>query len=287
MPSNSRGSKNKSKPSATRLPNPTPQTLLIALQAQYATRLHMFLIVAASVSIALLATRLMHSAGVSEMWIRYAAALLLAYGTFFVGVWVWLHLSQYGRHLRADWGRKNEWSGDPGVDIVPNVNIGSGGVARTPTELPFQGGGGSFDGGGASGSWDAPQTSVSLDLPGSDVLDGVGSVADVGDEGGCLLIIAGILIAIALFAIFGATFYVVYQAPAILAEVIFEVLLGSPLARGARALDSANWAAILLKKTWKPFSLMAAAAMAFAIFCHVALPGISTAGQAIEMLLKQ
>ena len=266
--------------------NPTPQSLLTSLQSQYWTRFHMVLIIAACVSMAVLTTRLMLSAGVMQMWVRYAAALLFAYGTFFMGVWVWLHLSQYGRHLRADWGRRERWQGD-GLDIVPNINIGGSGSA-TPAELPFQAGGGNFDGGGAGGSWDVPaDTSVSVEMPGSGVLDGVGGIAEAGgDEGGCLLIIAGILLAIALSAVFGATFYVIYQAPAILAEVIFEVLLGSPLARGAKALDSANWVSVLLKKTWKPFALMAAASMAFAVFCHIAFPQVTTAGQAIEMMLK-
>lgn len=281
------GGRRKAEKTKTQSPNPTPHSLLIALQSQYWTRLHMVLIVAASVSMAVLTTRLMLSAGVAEMWIRYAMALLFAYGAFFIGVWVWLHLSKYGRHLRADWGRRNQWSPDAGLDIIPNLPI-SGGSAN-PVELPFQGAGGGFDGGGAGGSWDVPDTSVALDMPGSGILDGVGGVADVGDvgdEGGCLLIIAGVLLAIALFAVFGATFYVIYQAPAILAEVIFEVLLGSPLARGAHALDSANWPAVLLKKTWKPFALMAGAAMTFAVFCNVAFPQVTTAGQAIEMMLK-
>jgi hypothetical protein len=268
-------------------PNPTPKSLLIALQQQYSTRFHMFLIVAASISIAVLTTRLMLLAGVTVMWERYAAALVLAYGTFFVGVWVWLHLSQYGRHLRADWGRRNNWTPDGNVDVLPNFNVGG---TSNPVDVPFAGGGGSFDGGGASGSWDIPaDTSVSVDMPGSGLLDGNSSLGDIGDAGdgeGCLLIIAGILIAIALTAVFGATAYVIYQAPAILAEVIFEVLLGSPLARGAKALDTANWAAALLKKTWKPFALMAGAAMLFAIYCSATFPQASTAGQVFDLMSK-
>ena len=270
----------KSKPA----PAHTPKTLLIALQKEYSTRFHMFLIVAACISVAVLTTRFMLSAGVTVMWERYATALVLAYGTFFVGVWVWLHLSQYGRHLRADWGRRNNWSADVPLDALLNLNIGGG--TANPVDMPLQVGGGTFDGGGAGGSWDVPDTSVSLDKPGSGLLDGVSSVADVGDEGGCLLIIAGALIAVALVAVFGATAYVIYQAPAILAEVIFEVLLGSPLARGAKALDSANWASMLLKKTWKPFALMAAAAMSFAVYCNVAFPQVTTAGQLMQMILK-
>lgn len=269
-------------------PNPTPKGLLIALQKQYSTRFHMFLIVAASISIAVLTTRLMLTAGVTVMWERYAAALVLAYGTFFAGVWVWLHLSQYGRHLRADWGRRNNWTPDGNVDVLPNFNVGGG--TASPVGVPFEGGGGSFDGGGAAGNWDIPaDTSVSVVMPGGGLLDGTGSLGDIGDVGdgeGCLFVIAGILIAIALTAVFGATAYVIYQAPAILAEVIFEVLLGSPLARGAKALDSANWAAALLKKTWKPFALMASAAMVFAIYASATFPQAATAGQVFDLMLR-
>ena len=283
------GSRRKSKPAAGASAAPTPQSLMASLREQYWTRFHMFLIVAASIAMAVLTTRILLNLGVTAMWVRYAVALSLAYGAFFTGVWVWLHLSQYGRHLRADWGRRRDWSGDQGIDIVPNLNLGgSSSSSSAAADLPFQGGGGSFDGGGAGGSWDLPDTSVSVESPGSGVLDGVSNIADVADadEGGCLLIIAGILLAIALSVVFGATLYVIYQAPAILAEVVFEVLLGSPLARGARALDSANWAAVLLKKTWRPFAMMAFAAMLFAIFCNAAFPGAATAGQVIDLMLK-
>jgi hypothetical protein len=108
----------------------------------------------------------------------------------------------------------------------------------------------------------------------------------VGDEGGCLLVIAGILLAIVLFAIFGATAYVVYQAPAILAEVVFEVLLGSPLARGANALGSANWPSVLLAKTWKPFAIIAAMAIGFALFCKVYFPEVASVGQLLHLFGK-
>ncbi|MEQ1516296.1 MAG: hypothetical protein ABL931_07390 [Usitatibacteraceae bacterium] len=267
-------------------PNPTPHSLLVALQQQYSTRFHMFLIVAASISVAVLTTRLMLTAGVVVMWERYAAALVLAYAAFFAGVWVWLHLSQYGRHLRADWGRRRDWTPDGNIDVLPNINVGGG--TGDASGASFGGGGGTFDGGGAGGSWDIPAdaASVSVDMPGSGLLDGAGSIGDVGDGEGCLVVIAGILIAIVLAAVFGATIYVVYQAPAILAEVIFEVLLGSPLARGAKALDTANWAAALLKKTWKPFGLMAGAAMLFAFFCNSVYPQAATAGQVIDLMLK-
>ena len=52
-------------PAPTAASNPTPKSLLIALQKEYSTRFHMFLIVAACISVAVLTTRLMLSAGVT------------------------------------------------------------------------------------------------------------------------------------------------------------------------------------------------------------------------------
>ena len=69
------------------LPEPTPQSLMFKLREMHATRFHMFLIVGTCIAIALLVTRSMLSLGVTEMWVRYATALIAAYATFFVGVW--------------------------------------------------------------------------------------------------------------------------------------------------------------------------------------------------------
>jgi hypothetical protein len=270
------------KPQKARLPNPTPQSLMVALRTRHFTRFSMTLIVATCICLALLTTKFLYSMGVLDMWVRYLVALFVAYGAFFIGVWIWLHLSPYGRHLRSQRKRDEDWI-DANVDLPsPSGHSVDGG---------FQGGGGSFDGGGASGSWDVANPSVSVEFPGSsssagNALGDIASAADVGDEGGCLLVIAGILLAIVLFAIFGATAYVVYQAPAILAEVVFEVLLGSPLARGAKALDSANWPAVLLAKTWKPFVVIAVMAIGFALFCKAYFPEIASIGELLYLFGK-
>jgi hypothetical protein len=250
-----------------------------ALRTQHFTRFSMTLILATCICLAVLTTKVLLAVGVLDMWVRYLVALFVAYGAFFIGVWIWLHLSPYGRHLRSQRKRDEDW-----LDANIDLPLPSGGSA----DISFQGGGGSFDGGGASGSWDVASPDVSVDFPGSsssvgNSLGDIAGVGDVGDEGGCLLVIAGILLAIVLFAIFGATAYVVYQAPAILAEVVFEVLLGSPLARGANALGSANWAAVLLAKTWKPFAIIAVMAIGFALFCKVYFPGITSIGGLLHL----
>ena len=219
------------------------------------------------------------------MAFRYVVALLLAYGTFFVGVWTWLHLSRYGRHLRAGWREQNYGEVGNAVDAVdigmrmPLQGLGD------PTAVNAAGGGGSFDGGGASASWDTSESASSgLGESLGETFGDVAGAAAGSDEGGCALVIAGVLIALLLAVVFGAAAYVVYQAPFILAEVVFEVMLGSPLARGARSLHSANWVAALLRATWKPFAIVSAMAMLFAVFCHFALPQATSAGQVLKML---
>lgn len=243
------------------------------LRAQHFTRFSMTLILVTCISLALLTTKGLLQLGVTEMWVRYVVALIVAYGAFFVGVWIWLHLSPYGRHLRSQ--RREDITDSFGDIPLPDGSSGG----STPE---FQGAGGSFDGGGAGGNWSVSDGSTSVDMSGGggNSFGDLGGALDVGgDEGGCALVIAGVLLAILLFLIFGATFYVIYQAPAILGEVVFEVLLGSPLARGARALDSANWPAVLLAKTWKPFAIVAVFAIGFALYCNAQFPEVASVGE--------
>ena len=223
------------------------------------------------------------------MAIRYGVALLLAYGTFFVGVWVWLHLSRYGRHLRSDWQEHNT------VDAAELIARSSADLSNHSYGSPptYGGGGGGFDGGGAAGSWEPSGALPSLEISGSgdsgglgDAVGEIASTAAGADEGGLALVIAGVLIAAVLLVLFGAAAYLIYQAPVILAEVVFEVLLGSPLARGARALDSANWVVTLLRTTWKPFAAVSAMAMLFALFTHAFFPQVNTAGELLQLVLK-
>jgi hypothetical protein len=270
----------------TSLPDPTPRELMRVLQMRHLTRLSMSLVVAASIALALLTTKGLLSLGMVDMWVRYNIALLVGYAVFFVGVWIWLHLSPYGSHLRA---RRKSSDFDIGIDLPSGSSESpSGDVNVSSGCADVKGGGGSFDGGGAGGSWDAAETNVAVDLPGAsregNALVDLGGLDAGGDEAGFLIVIAGILIAAVLLVIFGATAYVIYQAPAILAEVVFQVLLGSPLARGARALDTANWAAVLFAKTWKPFAITAATAMGFALFCKVYFPGAASMGELLMLL---
>ncbi len=271
-----------SKRTSTSLGVTTRYGVMNILKSQYATRFHMFLVVTTAIAVALLVTRGLLLLGITTMWVRYSLALVAAYGTFFIGVWIWLHLSQYGRHLRA---QKRESTFDANIDLPSGGRTSDG-----QSTSNFQGGGGgSSDGGGASGGWDEGVSPVdhgiSVDAPSGANLDALVPNIDVdlgGDESGCLIVIAVFLLVAFLTVIFGAAGYVIYQAPAILAEVVFEVLLGSRLARGARAVDSASWSRTLLAVTWKPFAIVSLMALCFAVYCQHTFPGLATAGEVLH-----
>ena len=123
---------------------PSRQGVLFAVRARYSTRVHMGLIVLGSMGVALLVTKGLLAAGLDSMFWRYLTATFAAYTAFFVGVWMWLHLSSYGRHLRARRGPR-EHSFDAPTDLpLPDVSF----TPSSPAADGFAGDGGSFDGGG-------------------------------------------------------------------------------------------------------------------------------------------
>ncbi|MDH5265803.1 MAG: hypothetical protein OEX21_13730 [Betaproteobacteria bacterium] len=274
-------------------PTLTREAIRAEVAKRYATRLHMTLIIASSISVGALVTATLMRSGVDTLWLRWLPALLCAYATFFAGVWLWLRMSRYGRFLREA-ARKDRESLVDGVDVVDalsNLPIPRGGGSVVRGVL--RSGGGAFDGGGASASWVGDSVSQAVSAPpgiteglgeaaGEAVGDAVGGIA--GDDGGIVLVIAIALLALVLAILFGAAAFVIWQAPSILGEVVFEVLLGSPLVRGVKAVDAGNWAGALFGATWKPFGLVAAFAMAFAAFAGAAAPEARTAAEVIAKL---
>lgn len=258
---------------------------------RYSTRFHMTLIIASSVAVGALVTATLMRAGVDTLWLRWLPALACAYATFFAGVWLWLRLSTYGRYLREE-SRKDRQSlvdGGDVLDAVVNLPFPGGGGGGSVAGEVIKAGGGAFDGGGASASWVADgvsqassqSSSIAGDL-GSVAGDAIGEVG--GDDGGFALVVALALLALVLAALFGAAAFVIWQAPAILGEVVFELLLGSPLVRGVKTVDAGSWAGALFSKTWKPFGLIAAFAMAFAAFAGMAVPEARTTAEVIAKL---
>ncbi len=222
--------------------------------------------------------------GQESMLVRYLLAALLGYLVFFGGVWSWIWLTPWSAHLRNQRRRDRDSVVDAGPDLgssLPVPDMGGSG-----SSLPdVTGQGGEFGGGGATGGWDAPLPDApgAMEAAGESLGDVVG-VADIGgDEGGCLIVIAGVVIAFVAFVIFGATIAVIWNAPAILAEVVFEVIVGSSLLRNSRALRKADWCAVLFQKTWGAFAVMIGLII---LFCLAAANTAPQATTALEVLHK-
>jgi hypothetical protein len=184
-----------------------------------------------------------------QMWLRYPIAILIAYGVFFVllRVWLWVH----GRQLKVNLD-------PPDFDYIP-----SGG--SEPGAMTHFGGGGNFDGGGSGGSWGNSFSSSPARSTSSAVSDGIGF--DLGDEG-CFLVIAIIALTCGLLA----SLYVIYVAPALLAELLLDGVLMVGLYKRIKHNDQRHWIRAALRRTVVPALIVAICFTIAGFAMHKAVP---------------
>ena len=153
------------------------------------------------------------------MWLRYPIAILIAYCMFLLLLSLWLWLQRRTPHVDSD----------PSVlDFIPS------GASSHGESFQF-GGGGDFGGGGAGGSWGESVSSSSTVSSGGSAPNGVGFDLDLGE---------GWLIVIAIVALIGgliASFYVVYIAPSLLAEILVDGALVAGLYKRVKHIEPRHW----------------------------------------------
>lgn len=228
------------------------------ISAKFFVRFHMTLILATCIFSGLLTTKLLLISGVKSMLIRYPIAVVGAYLMFFLGVRVWLW---YINVTRASASFKSSLDVTDGVNFdVPTFN-GRG----ITSGVEF--GGGHSGGAGATGSFDGLSTDHSDLTGGIDLSNGSGDTAASGvghvlgavadtDEGGIILLVVGILLAIFLAAIFGVGAYLIYQAPNILSEAAFDFVLAGSLIKRSRMMDDPDWTGSVFRATVVPFAVI-------------------------------
>ena len=206
-------------------------------------RLQVSIILAFTALAGALTSFAMLHAGIEQMWLRYAVAVLVAYGAFLLLLRLWLWLQK--RSLDIDL---------PHLDFGSSGGSGGGGGASG-----WQGGGGNFGGGGASGSWENNAVAASLSSsssPPSTSSGGSSSFADIisfdADEG--ILVVIAI---VALLAGLIATLYVVYTAPALLAEILVDGALVAGLYKRVKKVEQKNWLGSAVRLTIIPALLVA------------------------------
>jgi hypothetical protein len=250
-------------------------------------RLQMGLIVALTGAFGLLASFALLRSGIGSMALRYPLALGCAYLFFLFLLWLWL------RTQAEDY-----------VDLADAVDLpfpGGGGGARGPGFST--GRGGDFGGGGAQAGFDGPAPSSGAlpqvgaprmvasagEGPGGSAAEGSwgpsgssgsgGSSFDLDVDAGELII--PLLVALLAVGLALASLYVVWMAPGLLAELLFDGALSYSLYRHLRHEDHGHWLQTAVRRTALPFALTAVfVALVGAGLSHWA-PGARTLGQAL------
>lgn len=264
---------------------------------RYNTRVHMSLILSACGLTAMLASAFMLHYGVSSMLVRYPLAMLLAYVTFLVGVWTWLRATGLVDNSGV---RRGSLDAADALDVLPSGGSGGGGSVGSIASGGVRGGGGAFDGGGASAGFAegraplmaagvSPDPGMQAPVPKSSGSSSVSSSSSKGGslfdgldgDGIVLLLLAALLVAV----VFCASGYLIWCAPDVLTEAAFGAMLTGTLARPTARHSASGWIAGVIAKTWWPFAIVLLAAMAFAGYAAVHFPEAVTFRQAIAAAL--
>jgi hypothetical protein len=204
-------------------------------------RLQMTLIVALTGGVGLLASVLLHAAGMHAMALRYPGAVLLAYLAFLGLLWLWLHGTQDDYEQAID-----------GALDLANLPPRSG-EALGETALADDGLAG---GAGESGAFDA--------------LGGA-------DEGLPLLLVA--LVAAACLAVLLAALSVIWSAPVLFAELLFDGALAAGLYRRLARAERRHWLESALRHTAWPFAFALLGSAALGALLHWQAPHATTLAQ--------
>lgn len=202
------------------------------LKERFLLRLHMFWILTGAFLAGLLATFSLLLLDVQTLWLRYSISVVVAYAAFLALIRLWLWYIGVAARPEPE---------DPAAeDVLELFSHLRGNVADVPV-----GGGGEFGGGGATGSWGDAASSGDATVN-----------ADVSDLPGCLDFDEGVLVVIAVAVLLSFAFagvYVIWMAPAILAEAVFEAALAAALTRRARRIDRPGWVGHVWRATFLPF----------------------------------
>ncbi len=259
------------------------------LEQRFLVRFHVALILAFSLGVGLLTTRVFLHLGLETMHWRWPLVLFAAYGAFLLALRVWLSYIGLGRYLESETGLDIDL---PELSVSGFSGSGSGSGSASggldwASEALRTTGGGRFGGAGGSGDFSAlvdVEAGASTGSPAGIGLPDI-DLPDLGDEGFLPLVVLGIVVAV-LLAVFGVGFYLIWQAPLLLAEVAFEAALAAGLVRSVRKVNDPGWVGGALSASWKPFALILTFSMIAAILAEKYAPDARTLPQAMHQLSR-
>lgn len=221
---------------------------------------------------------LLHS-GMTLMWQRYPLAIIFAYCVFLLLLRLWLYLLL----------RREHSLGLEHLDL-PSTNTNLPNSPGYTDGFGFSGSGGDAGGAGAGGSWESGLLSSSSGSSGGAPSSSVGSSSGgSGGGSGGLDLDEGFFIVVALVVIasaFIAILYVVYVAPALLAEILVDGVLVAGLYKKLKGVEQRHWLRAAVRQTILP-ALIAALLFSFAGYAlQKAAPKARSIGEVWREVMK-
>jgi hypothetical protein len=221
------------------------------LTKHFSLRLHMTLILVATFAVGLLTVHGLFAIHVAKLWMRYAIAVIVAYGAFLGLLKIWLvYFAICIRHAHGN------SSSVGGVDISDFCDFsGSGSSSGSSSVSELSSGGGKFGGGGASGSWGTAEPQAVVVAPSHASSSGSSSGGFGLDLDGDEIVLVLIIIAVAA-AIIGAGAYLIWAAPTILGDTAFNAVLASALIHKTKKVSHPEWVGSVVHATAIPFAIV-------------------------------
>lgn len=251
--------------SSTALALPDRAQVTAALKKHFFLRVHMFVILGGTISVALLTTKILLITHEHNLALRYGIAVVVAFAAFLGFLKLWLgyvgYCAKSARSSGTDWSDFLDFDCD-------GLSTGSSDAAGELTS-----GGGSFGGGGATGSWGdaqpvvAPAPSSGFSLPS----------IDIDEDFGIIILVAVLVIVIACAAL-----WVIWAAPAILGEAAFQASLTVALARRAKKISTGSWVGSVVKSTIIPFVIVLALAVTLGWYAQKKCPSAARLHDALR-----
>ena len=219
----------------------------------------MTLILVATFAVGLLTVHGLFAIHVAKLWMRYAIAVIVAYGAFLGLLKIWLvYFAICIRHAHGK-------SSSGGIDIGDFCDFSGGGSSSGSSSSisDLSSGGGRFGGGGASGSWGTAEPQPVITAPMQTASSTSSSVSHASSSGGGFsldldgdeIVLVIIIIAVAT-AIIGAGAYLIWAAPTILSDTAFNAVLASALIRKTKKVSHPEWVGSLVHATVIPFAIV-------------------------------
>ncbi len=229
------------------------------IESQAFPRIQMGLIVGLTGGFGLLSSFLLLRTGIESMALRYPLALGIAYLFFLFLLWLWL------RSKAEDYADLADIAG----------SMPSPGKSGSAPQL-ISGGGGDFGGGGASASFDAGQADIAA-VPAVKEFSDVANAVSDADEFAIPLMAILVTVGLAF-----ASLYIVYLAPSLFAELLFDGALSYTLYRRLRGIDSKHWLGTAVRRTILPFGMTALFLCAVGAAMAAYAPGARSIGDVLH-----